>query len=172
MEKEIYNGFKIRFDEKKEVWYTNIDQKGKQSEYDSADERLENVSLKNLKEMLDKVKRSKFERMPVFVSSHRYGMGIEENYSPQYVEATLTSIAPNGNAYTVKKGEKYGEKTSLEYSSRSIILDTPANRAIIFNIEKAGMKEWKAEEEQKNLKEKLKYINGKKVYKEVYGKEL
>ena len=174
-DKQIYNGFEIKFDETHEVWYTHVDENGKQPEYTSSDNKLENVSLKKLKEILDKLKKSKFERMKVFVraDNYRYGGGNDKKYSPQYTEATLTSVAPNGNAYVVKKGEKHGDKFNLKYrGSEGIFLDTPENIKIITEIDIEGEKEWKAEVLQKKLKEKLKMIDGHKVYEGIYGKEL
>ena len=174
IEKQTYNGFEIRFDEESETWCTDVDEKGKQSEYMSSDRRIENQSLKKLKEALDLLKRSKFERKAVFVRTDRYriGRGEDKKYEPQYTEATLTSIAPNGNAYVVKKGEKHADKTSLKYGESGIILDTPENRKLIEQIEKEGENEWRAEVAQERLRNKLKQLDGKKAYKEVYGKEI
>ncbi len=176
-EKLIYNGLNISFDEDKEYWYTNIDPiTGKQAEYRSVGENeIHNTSLKELKKMLDVMKRKKFERIPVFISAgnYRYGGGDDPRYLPQYAEGVLTSISPNGNAFVVKKGSKHGEKFFLgRYNSESIILDTPENRKVIAEIEAAGKKEWEAEKSKKELRKKLKFIDGKKVYKDIYGKEL
>ena len=174
MDIETYNGFPIRFDSKKEVWYALVNEDSKPAEYDSIDNRIENASLKKLKELLDLIRRKKFSRIPVFVRARTYrkGGGDDKKYEPQYTEATLTSISPNGNAYTVIKGEKHGDKTNIRWHSTSIILDTPENRKIIKEIDEAGRKEWEAEVEQKSLRGKLKFLDGKKVYKEIYGKEL
>lgn len=175
MKEEIYNGFKIRFDVKTEVWYTCVDENGKPYQYDSDEKRVWDSSLKKLKEKLDLMCKSKFERMKVFVRAghYRLGGGRDEEYLPEYTEATLTSVAPNGNAYIVKKGEKHSEKYHLGgFRNNSIIQDTPENRKIIAAFEKQGEIGWNADREQARLKENLEMVDGEKLFKSIYKKDI
>lgn len=166
-DKEIYNGFEIFFDKEKEEWFTQIKNDG--GEWD----RIGNVSLKKLKESLDVMKRSKFERIPCFVSTkhYRYGGGRDEKYLPHYCEATITSVSPNGNAWVVRKGEKHSEKHGLRWSS-DIIMDTPENRKLIKEFEEQAEIEFNAEKKQNKIREKLQKVDGAKLYKSVYSKDI
>lgn len=179
--KQDYNGFEVGFNTDSEMWYALVDEEGKQAKYNSPDTLTEDASLKKLKERLDLIKRKKFERRPVLILNNRYrhGGGEDKKYESQYAEGTMTSVSPNGTVWVVKKGEKSPEKHHISnYSTLdkgtldSVYEDTPKNRAIIAEIETAGKAEWEAEVAQKKSKEKLKGIGGKKLYKEIYGKDL
>lgn len=178
--KEIYNGFIITFDEKEEVWFTDVNEEGKQNEYKSSDTRVQDPSLKKLKEKLDLIKRKKFERRPVLVrtSRYRHGGGNDKKYEPGFCEATMTSVSPNGTVWVVKKGEKHPEKfhislySTLDQGLIDVYEDNKENRAIIAEIEAAGEAEWRAEVAEKKARERLKGISGRKLYKAVYGKDL
>lgn len=174
MKNETYAGFEIRFDEKNEVWFANVDSDGKPAKIDSQDGRIQHASLKKVKELIDLARRSKFKRMPVFVRSGNYrrGGGQDEKYLPEYSEATLTSVSPGGNAYVVKKGEKHADKTWLRYGDSGIILDTPENRKLIAEFEMQGEIEWRAEREQERIKAKMKQLDGPKTFEAIYGKTL
>jgi len=180
-QENIYNGFNIRFDEKEEVWYALVSEDGTESDVSSPDTRVQDASLKKLKERLDLIKRKKFERRKVLIQvSHRYryGGGRDEKYDLQFTEGVMTSVSPNGTVWVVPKGEKHPEKFRIHvYSSDDIgqidvYEDTPENRAIIAQIEKAGEAEWRAEVEQNKARKKLKGISGSKLYKEIYGKNI
>lgn len=174
--KETYNSFEIQFDEKREVWFAHVWEEGDKG--NSSENRVENASLKKLKELLDKAKRRKFERMAIFVRTNRYrlGGGRDKSYESQFEEAMLTSIAPGGNMFFVRKGSKHSEKTYISsyYNSRSteLVLDTPANRKVIADIETAGRIEWEAEIKQEKLRDDLLYVDGQKLYEQVYSKKL
>lgn len=171
--KETYNGFDIYFDRNTEEWYTLIDQDGKPWIVGGVgQDRVIDSSLKKLKEKLDVLRRSKFQRRVVFVrvGRYRHGGGEDKEYFPQYTEATLTSVAPNGNAYYVVKGSKHAEKENLRWGSK-IVIDTPANRKLIEEIEAAGRKEWEAEVVQKKASAKLTTYN-EDLYEEIYGKKI
>ena len=170
MEQQTYNGFEISFEEKGELWVAVVDLDNGEKE------RVTDSSLKVLKTKLDLFKKKKFERMPVFVRAtgrYRMGGGQDKAYEPQYTEAMVTSVSPDGNIYTVAKGKKTGEKHHIsQWASRgTIVLDTPENRKMIAEIEKAGQAEWEAEKTQAELVAKLEYLNDKELYKQVYSKE-
>lgn len=158
---EEYNGIEIRFNKERELWYFVHD-----------GERVEDASLKKLKTLIDKMKRSKFERIKIIVQTdrYRYGGGRDPKYLAQYEFATITSISPQGYAFFVREGKKAAERTGLKYSD--IILDTPDNRKIIAEIEKHGEAEWRAEREQEAAKKKLKLLKGAAVCKDLYGKDI
>lgn len=180
MKEEIYNGFKISFDEKKEVWYANISEDGSDANLSSPETRNEDSSLKKLKEKLDLIKRRKFARRNVLIRApgrYRRGGGMDDKYTPEYIEGTMTSVGPNGYVYVVPKGSKHPEKfrignASWDNGEIDVYDDTPDNRALIAEIEEAGRAEWKAEIAQNKGRERLKKMQGKKLYKEVYGKDL
>lgn len=165
---EIYNGFTIRFNKYDDQWETTI------KDGEKNNETVTDKSLKKLKEFLDRLKRSKFERVTVFIrtDSYRYGGGFDEKFEPFYTEAVMTSVSPTGQAFIVPKGEKSAKKFSLSYRDTSIIEDTPANRALIAEYETSAKIEWEQEHIQKKIEAKLKTVNGQKLYKSVYGKDL
>lgn len=168
MEKETYNGFEIRFEEKNEEWVAYIEVEGATEK-----QRIANTSIKKLKETLDKLKRNAFARVPCFVrtSHHRMGGGKDEKYLPYYTEATITSVSPNGNAWVVQKGKKTAERHGLRWSD-DIIEDTPQNRKLIAQYEEQSEIEFHAEKKQVKLREQFKKIDGRKLYEKVYGKDL
>lgn len=180
-EKQVYNGFGVFFDEKHEVWFAHVGEDGKDAGVRSDDTRLEDASLKKLKERLDIIKRRKFERRPVLVRKggrYRYGGGRDEKYEPQYEEGTMTSVSPSGVVYVVPKGDKHPDKYRIHtYGANDkgeieVYEDTPENRATIAEIEKQGEAEWRAEVAQKEAEARLKKVGGRKLYKDVYGKDL
>tara|TARA_R110000851_G_scaffold323403_1_gene490067 strand:- start:456 stop:974 length:519 start_codon:yes stop_codon:yes gene_type:complete len=170
METQNHNGYEISFEEKNEVWKTKIKLEN------DIEENLEDASLKGLKKKIDLFCKKKFERMPVFVRTkvYRMGGGRDKSYLRQYTEATITSVSPDGNIYTVVKGEKHSAKNSISrYNSQSVIvLDTVVNRELIEKIEAAGKAEWKAKVEQNKLIELLNRLDEAKLYRSVYGKDL
>lgn len=173
MKQEIYNEFTIKFDEKMEYWYACVSEDGKDDPINCGDNVVRHASLKTLKEMLDKIKRRKFERTPVFVRAdyYRLGGGRDEKYMPHWTEATMTSVSPNGNIFVVKKGEKHAKKMYARYGT-GIYHDTPENRVLIEEYEKNGEMEWRAERQQRIIGEKMKQVDGEKLYKQVYGKDM
>lgn len=173
MEKEIYNGFEIKFDKRDEVWYTDVGEDGKQAQYSSPDTRVQNASLKKVKELLDGLKRGRFERKNVFVTNDSYRYNSQkEKFVPKYTQAVITSVSPNGNAFIVKKGEKHASKYRLHYSDSELIIDNPENRSTILKIEDQRKAIFNAKKEEEKLKKQLKCFNGKQLYKEVYNKDL
>lgn len=164
MEKITHGKFQISYDEEKEVFYTHVETEGSQ-------ERVERPSLKKLKDHLDKLDRKKFERIAVFVKTHSYSYrsGDERKYTPQYEEATITSISPAGRIYFVRKGKKNAEQAG--YWRDDMILDTDANRKIIAEIEEQGAIEFNANKSQDSMRKKLKAVDNKKLFEQVYGRE-
>lgn len=183
MEEQLYNGFKIEFDDEEEVWYTLIDEEGKPTNINSRDTRTQDTSLKKLKEKLDLLKRKKFERRPVLIvasRNYRYGHGEDKKYERQYTEGTMTSVSPSGIVFVVPKGEKHAERYNISVnrysdddpSTISVYEDNAKNRKIIEEIEAAGEAEWMAEVAMEKARKKLVGISGQKLYKEIYGKTL
>ena len=163
MESIEHNGFTIKFDEQKEEWWTSI-------KSDDGQETVSDPSLKKMREYIDKLQKKTFKRIPIFVHINRYRSGREETYLPHYGEATITSVSPNGNAYYVEKGRKHSSKEGLRYGY--LYEDTPDNRAAIAEYEKCAQEVHGAEKRERAAQDKIKKIDGSKLFKSIYGRVL
>jgi len=163
METIKHNGHTINFDEEREEWWTTI-------KSDEGQETVSDPSLKKMREYIDKLQKKTFKRIPIFVSINRYRSGTEIEYLPRYREATITSVSPNGNAYYVEKGRKNSSKEGLRYCY--LYEDTPENREAIAHYEKCAKEAHDASLRERDAQKKIKLIDGNKLFKSIYGRDL
>jgi hypothetical protein len=158
-----HNGYTIKFSDEREEWWTTI-------KSDEGEETISDSSLKKMRQYIDKLQKKTFKRIPIFVHVNRYRSGSEVAYLPRYGQATITSVSPNGNAYYVEKGRKHSSKEGLRYCY--LYEDTPENREAIAEYERCAKEAHEANLREKKAGEKIKRIDGSKLFKSIYGRDL
>lgn len=157
--KEIHNGIEITFSRDQEDWWANV-----------GDEQIRDKSLAAVKEYIDKMKKKEFKRVPVFTVGERYRSGKEEVFKPRYVEAVISSVSPNGNAYVMKNGSKHAEKEGLRYTY--LIDGTEQNRKLLAEYEKYAEEEFNADKKKEAVMKKIKRLDGNALFKSIYDRDL
>lgn len=88
---EVYKGYEVEFNESKDLWQAGID----------GETEFENQSLKEIKKLIDKQAKKKFQRVKIFVQKHPY------DYPSELKIVTLTSLSIDGSLWiTDEDGER------------------------------------------------------------------
>jgi hypothetical protein len=148
MIKTTYRDVEITFDEKNETWNCEVNTR-----------RSSRTNLKDCKAAIDKFLdgekklKHKFDRFEV----------IKKDYS-QWERLTVTSITDDAVWVTDARGNR--QKNS-EYDCKGLFLDTPENNAIIEQIKQKEADIKSANDQIRQLKASLSYLDPKQFLKQL-----